>query len=371
MINEIDDDEVLLQVICLTYNHANTIKQTLDGFILQRCNFKFQIFVGDDCSSDGTSDIVREYARKYPSIIIPFIREKNLGAMNNAVDLRSRLTAKYVAYCEGDDYWIDQDKLQLQVDYLEANQSCRGCFHSARILKGDNYWYGEKSYKKDSEGGMVLPTSKIDFVLKSDFTLKDLIGNYIIHTATIVYRWDYSIKQPEWSKNIKGGDVLIQMLQLGDGFYHFINKPMSVYRVANGCSRYKNHDELIKKTKLETLLFYTKINEYFNYKYNAEISKFLKANHVMLFNYLVKNNDLDLLKNYANLYPEQMLKFIKYFKTNQQLKNKLNEDLKTDCRKNSTIKVSIMGIRILKIIKLKKFFAIHFLGCPLFARFEK
>lgn len=114
-------DEVLVTVNLLTYNHSRFIEQTLDSILSQRVNFKYEIVVGDDASEDGTQDIIRRYMSKYPQIIRAVFHEKNVGISRNVQDIRSLYRGKYIAPIEGDDYWIDPDKLQRQADFLEMH----------------------------------------------------------------------------------------------------------------------------------------------------------------------------------------------------------------------------------------------------------
>ena len=117
-----ENDILMVSVRCATYNHVNYIRQCLDGFVMQRTNFRFEVIVHDDASTDGTTEIIREYAEKYPDIIKPMYETENqyskdVKAMN--IRINNRLTGKYIAICEGDDYWIDPLKLQKQVDFLD------------------------------------------------------------------------------------------------------------------------------------------------------------------------------------------------------------------------------------------------------------
>lgn len=125
----------LLSVCIPTYNHGKYIRQCLEGVMMQQTSFAFDVIVGEDCSTDETRSIVKEFERKYPGIIKPIYHEKNVGAQRNAYEFCwPRLTGKYIAVCEGDDYWTDPHKLQKQVDFLEANEDFVLCFHEVRTV---------------------------------------------------------------------------------------------------------------------------------------------------------------------------------------------------------------------------------------------
>ena len=133
----LDNDNTM--VVCITYKHEEFISQALDSFLAQKTNFKFKVFVGEDCGPDGTADILREYAEKYPDIIVPFIREQNMGAQRNLIDLCQRATSPYIAFCEGDDYWVDEYKLQKQVDYMQIHPEIRVCCTQTEVIAPDDW----------------------------------------------------------------------------------------------------------------------------------------------------------------------------------------------------------------------------------------
>lgn len=119
--------DIIVSIRCATFNQASFIRKTLDGFVMQKTNFRFEALVHDDASTDGTADIIMEYARKYPEIIKPIIETENqYSKMDNSLGriMDEMCTGKYVANCEGDDYWTDPYKLQKQVDYLETHPDC-------------------------------------------------------------------------------------------------------------------------------------------------------------------------------------------------------------------------------------------------------
>ena len=130
----------LVAIRCITYNHGSYIRDALDGFVMQQTDFSFVAIVHDDASTDNTAAIIREYASRYPDIILPIYETENQYSkhdgslrriMNNAC---AATGAKYIALCEGDDYWTDPLKLQKQVDFLESHPDYSLCFHNANAL---------------------------------------------------------------------------------------------------------------------------------------------------------------------------------------------------------------------------------------------
>ena len=124
-----------LSVVLITYNHAKYIKEALDGILMQKVNFPFEIVVGDDCSTDGTKEILREYAAKHPGKFKLILREQNLGRPTLNVYLTSmECRGDYLAYLEGDDFWTDENKLQKQVDFLDSHEDYSATTHSFRVI---------------------------------------------------------------------------------------------------------------------------------------------------------------------------------------------------------------------------------------------
>ncbi|GKU31645.1 glycosyltransferase family 2 protein [Clostridium folliculivorans] len=128
------DDEVLVSVAMITYNHGKYIRQALDSVLMQKVSFKYEIIIGDDYSPDDTQDILREYQEKYFNIVKPIFRQKNVGATTNYYEVNKMCRGKYIAVLEGDDYWIDENKLQIQVDFLESNFQSVSVAHRHEIV---------------------------------------------------------------------------------------------------------------------------------------------------------------------------------------------------------------------------------------------
>ena len=219
-----NQEKPLVSVKTITYNHAAYIGQCIEGVLMQKTTFPFELIIGEDCSTDGTRAIVLEYAQKYPEIIRVVTSDSNVGARNNARRAQSACRGLYMAYCEGDDYWTDPYKLQKQVDFLEAHPEYPGCFHPAR-------WLEQKT--GEMQKALFEPPIKQD-----DYTLDDLLEyTNFIPTASVVYRSQIVKEQPEWFYQSPIGDFLLHVLNLytwGNERIGYIDEPMSVYREHGG-----------------------------------------------------------------------------------------------------------------------------------------
>lgn len=134
-ITDNNNESIIVSIKCTAYNHEKYIRETLEGFIMQKTNFRFEAIVHDDASTDNTADIIREYAEKYPDIIKPIYETENQYSKKDGSLLRIMNEAsrgKYFALCEGDDYWTDPYKLQKQVDFLESHPDYVLCSHRYR-----------------------------------------------------------------------------------------------------------------------------------------------------------------------------------------------------------------------------------------------
>ena len=309
--------DVKCQVLCCTYNHKNFIKDALDGFIMQKTNFPFEVLVGDDCSTDGTSDIVAEYAQKYPEIIKHIKREKNLGGQENSFDLLRKIDADYLALCEGDDYWTDPNKLQKQIDFLESNKQLNGCFHNAEIIKepGVKSWNFDFNFPPDENGKQDFKSNK------KIFTMDDIIGG-IIPTASIVYRYDKTIKYPEWFKTCVAGDRPMHCFMLKSGGFGYINETMSVYRVSPSGSWFKkNGNHVNPQETADWIELLTNIDNYFDNKFSAAFEQHKEATFNTAMTKALKQKDIEPVSVLIKKYPKYFYKFLK-IKNNNSSYNK-------------------------------------------------
>lgn len=219
-------EDIKVSVFCLTFNHEKYIGETLEGFVKQKTDFKFQVIVHDDASTDKTADIIRAYEEKYPDIIKGIYQTENkyskrIGITNNYV--LPLVTGDYVAMCEGDDYWTDSCKLQKQVDAMDANTDCFLCVHKT-----------EEIYADGTKSGTVFPKTDIPSGKIQSREFLKLCRAYSFHTSSYMFRVDewkrYILDPPEYKKLCDVGDepYMLHFGQLGGVCY--ISDVMSAYR---------------------------------------------------------------------------------------------------------------------------------------------
>lgn len=214
LMEKVDDAQVVVSIQCLAYNHEKYIRQCLDGFIRQKTDFRFEAIVHDDASTDGTARIIKEYADKYPDIIKPIFETENQyskrdGGLQRIMDHATR--GKYVAICEGDDYWTDPYKLQKQVDYMEMNTEYAMCFTGAKVIAEiDN---GHADLFRDLE--------------TREYSGDEIISGWIVPTCTVLYKKDVMIPI---DKRFIVGDNVIFLSCAKFGKIHCISEQTAVYR---------------------------------------------------------------------------------------------------------------------------------------------
>lgn len=206
----------LVAIRCITYNHEKYIRQALDGFMMQRTTFPFVAIVHDDASTDGTADIIRQYADRYPDIIIPLYESENQyskkdGSLARIVDgAVAKTGAKYVAICEGDDYWTDPLKLQKQVDFLEFHPEYSIVFHNADIANE------------------TTTPFRMTPVEDREYTTDQVFLDWVVPTASIVIRRDAMRFTND--PRLVNGDIWCVLCGLDHGRGHGMTDFMAVYR---------------------------------------------------------------------------------------------------------------------------------------------
>ena len=257
-----DNDKVMVSIYCLAYNHEQYIRDALEGFVNQVTDFKYEVIIHDDASTDGTASIIKEYEEKYPDIIKPVYQKEN--QYSQGIDILEtflfrKMSGKYIAICEGDDYWCCNDKLQKQVDFMEKNPKFAGCAHSSYI---ENLLTNTKTIYNYSESDYSFEF--IDILLWS---------NKRFQTSSILLKKEYLLIPDKLTINRIGDYPRAVNLMLNGGIY-YMKDIMSVYRAFTPAS-WSINNETCKEKKIMVhnakLKFLDNLDEYTNGVYNREI----------------------------------------------------------------------------------------------------
>ena len=268
-------DEILVSIICNAYNHEPYIADAIDSFLMQKTNFTYEVLIHDDASTDKTADIIRIYEKKYPSIIKPIYQKENQYSQGIKVGLLNikRARGKYVAFCEGDDYWTDPYKLQKQIDFMENNTKYSLCVHAATKIDAVT----NKRIKD------VRPSR-----FSKDFSTEEVIffGGGLFATSSMLFRRKNSMVRPDFYNNSPVGDYPLTIFLSLIGNVYYIDEFMSTYRYAVPGSwtdrEFSNIEKKVKHFKLiEGML--KELDEYTKNTYSDTIKKTILKNKYYLY----------------------------------------------------------------------------------------
>lgn len=223
----------LVSVIMITYGHEKYIQKAIEGVFLQKTNFPVEFIIANDCSPDNTDELVKEIIKKSPpNIQVRYTKhEANKGMNLNFIWAYQQVKGKYVAVCEGDDYWIDENKLQKQVDFLEQNPNYAICCHNVYFLNGET----------------ISPQSPYDKENTQDtYTLDDLASKNMIPTLSVVFH-NLNINFPNWYYSSPMGDYPLFLWTAKSGKIKYFKEKMGVYRQNVGVwsNKQKNYPKII------------------------------------------------------------------------------------------------------------------------------
>ncbi|ENY3729151.1 glycosyltransferase family 2 protein [Enterobacter kobei] len=207
--------EILISVCCITYNQENYIDDCISSILQQKLPYNYEIIVGDDCSSDTTREKLKLWSLKFPGKITIIYNEKNLGPNGNILSVFKKAKGEYIAFCEGDDYWIDEYKLLKQYNALTRHPEAGFCFHSA---------YMEQCNKR-------LKSFSLGNVERKFYTkdVLQVVGQFA-PTASYMFKSDIINKLPFWFTECCVGDLFLELYSMKNGGV-YLPEPMSVYRV--------------------------------------------------------------------------------------------------------------------------------------------
>jgi glycosyltransferase involved in cell wall biosynthesis len=283
-----------VSIFCMVYNHEPFIRECLEGFLMQKCNFDYEIVLGEDCSTDNSREIILEYASKFPEKFKLLLHEKNIGAAQNQKIVFENCTGKYIAMCEGDDYWTDPLKLQKQVDFLEKNEEYVCCIHNAVLLNSKLTLIPYKNYVNEK--------------MHKYITMEELLMGNSFPTCSLLFKNILEYEKINELENYSVGDWILLLFLARKGNIYYDNTSMAVYRI-NESGEFSKLN-MIEKFELNQLL-------------RIQIYKYFCQNLVER-NLVIKSKNesaLGLIKQeIKNVNLTNILKLIKIFiKTNKLL----------------------------------------------------
>lgn len=297
-----------VSILITAYNHEKFIKNTVQSVLNQETTFPYQIIVGEDCSSDNTRNILMDLQKKYPDKIVLKLRSQNLGR-KNFMDLFNSCQGEYIAMMDGDDYWIDENKLQRQVDFLENNPGYSMCFTAYK-----------KYYDTPEEKHFEVVQSP---ETKKTYTAEDIIQKNPMATSSVVLRNHLIGELPDWFEKIPIGDWPLWVMYAERGPVGYIDTVTAVYRLHNS-SIYSSLDSIKKiKTSLDTRIMMVDhlspdLQPYCYhaiYKYNQYLINLYRENKNTdeVRRYAKENDRLYKYYQDANLWEALRLKYFKYY----------------------------------------------------------
>ena len=267
-------NDILVSIYCLAYNHDKYIRDCLDGFINQKTNFKYEVIVHDDASTDFTAKIIQEYADRYPNVIIPILQKENryskIGVRLIDQYVLPVCRGKYVAVCEGDDYWCDDNKLQKQVNVLENNPEYVACVHQTKILDCRN---GKES--------LISPYNE-DCIVEVEKVLSR--GGAVFQTSSLMYRKELDERRPDFCFVTRQvADYPFAIYLALSGSIYFLNDVMSVYRMyTEGSWTVYNASKPNIEHRKDMIKMWMLADKYSDFKYHK-----LWKNEILNFEYYI------------------------------------------------------------------------------------
>ena len=283
-----DISNPVVSICCITYNHEKYIEETIDSFLMQETDFPFEVVIGEDCSTDNTRKIVEKYKEMYPNIIKLIVSENNVGMQANGQRTMDACKGEYIAACEGDDYWMDAEKLQIQKDFLESNPEYIICYTDVEA-------FNENGIIQDYIGGAT-----------KDLTADELKKATPINTLTTMYRNIMKDKFSAEFKASKYGDLFIWSIlgYYGKGKYLPQIKPAR-YRVHSGgvhsgASQIDKYDN--------TLITYALLLSYHKKLGSSHIVEYFRQEILWL---LLRNNFKSFLVSFLIRVKNKILRWLK------------------------------------------------------------
>ncbi|MFG0739811.1 glycosyltransferase [Proteus terrae] len=251
IIDKWSSEEVIVSVICCTYNQEKYIEDTILGVLCQDTTYRYEFIIHDDCSTDSTSNIIKKYTDNYPNIIKHIIPPKNIYSqgLKPSINALSFSKGSYIALCEGDDFWIDNKKLEKQINILEKNKDINICFSSAHTLE------------QDGKINVIANYSKTSFITPLSEVIKQ--GGSYMPTASLVFRRNVALEFKKYFEKAPVGDYYYQILGSINNGAFYLPDTTCVYRInalgSWSLSKLTINEEKLKKELIEHEKYLTKL----------------------------------------------------------------------------------------------------------------
>ncbi|MBD2700676.1 glycosyltransferase [Spirosoma sp. BT702] len=270
------ESSCLVSVNIITYNHGKYIEEAINGALMQKTTFPFELVICDDYSTDSTRAILNKYQRKYPDMVKLRFRNKNLGLKSNYFDNINACSGKYIAICEGDDYWTDENKLQKQINFLETNSEYSMCFHS-----------GLEMHEYEN----LKSTSNIfSVVYEREYTGEEILSNWLIPTASVVFKKPSSLDF-KYLEKFLFYDIILFLKLYENGKIFCLNDVMCVYR---------RHPNSVTNSNLSYLSYIQHLiylNKEFHGKYAAIVNRCIALEYMKRSKYAFNSRSISFISH--------------------------------------------------------------------------
>lgn len=294
------NDSIIVSVICIAYNQEKYIRKTLEGLVNQVTNFKFEVLIHDDASNDKTPEIISEYEKKYPNLIKPIYQKENQYSKGVSVLAKynyPRAQGKYIAYCEGDDYWCDNYKLQKQYEQMEIHEDCSICVHDVQCIDKNGTILKQKFPRLKFKPGVITSEEYIhDELCVSNWLFQT--SSYFLRREVIDY-WMSKFDNP-----YPMGDLPLVLLALQFGNCFYINEICSCYRRDSGGAMSKLRDNTDAAIR-----YYEKIIDA-----HEKFDSMTKGHYHKEFDYAIRSTEVQIFKlkgEYKKIHSRRYKDFVK------------------------------------------------------------
>jgi len=210
-----------VSILMLVYEHQEFVAQSIESVLNQKCDFQFELIIINDCSNDRSGQICRTFAEEYPSVIRFVDNQSNMGMHQSFQTIWNMSRATLVAFCEGDDFWVDDSKLQTQVNLMQQNSGWNLCGAKAQTIELSNSGVWRTT-------GYIQP-----LVEKTEYSFDNMISAYHFHFSTVILR-KQAVEFPEWFQQVYCVDRPIYLIAVGERKAGYLNRVVSSYRIHSG-----------------------------------------------------------------------------------------------------------------------------------------